>query len=284
MVAILPDTTAPSASAMVRTLSDRPRVHVQRTRNRFVQRWCGCCCPARREYSLSPDDPLQREPSTASGAGARTHDDRLIEESGICVRALLGSMRPFRMRLFDSESRGGGEFFVIKRPLRCGVGAGKCCCGQEAVALDGGGAVVGTVREGAWMWPCVPPHFVVLDHIGKPTLDVRSQSPCLGACCCVCCDHTGVCECLGCTQLCTGSCGCFGCAPKHFVVRHTGRPSADEVGRITRVRDEPCGPALPCMPARGGRRTWLAELNDQFPDGTTVALVLTATALIDQVF
>ncbi|XP_037074462.1 phospholipid scramblase 1-like, partial [Pollicipes pollicipes] len=88
----------------------------------------------------------------------------VVEDTDCCTRWCFGPIRPFDIRVLDSQQH---EVLHLSRPLRC---QGCCCpCCLQELEVTAGGQVIGLVKE---EWAFLRPKLTVMRPDGTPVLRI----------------------------------------------------------------------------------------------------------------
>ena len=110
------------------SLDALPDFFAKQTRRGCVQELMGC--EAKTEFKI------------ATLADRETNLFYALEESPCWKRLLCGGFRDWTMNVTAGGDAGGAPISKFHRPLRCGMGACKCCCYQEIFSFDSKGSLL----------------------------------------------------------------------------------------------------------------------------------------------
>lgn len=113
-----------------------------------------------------------------------------LENTSCLNRFCLGRIRPFTMNVSEGEAPGGTMLARFERPMRCPMGACKCCCFQEINGFDRFNRPIGTVKEKFF---CCVPVLGLYTPDGNHVYDI-SMPTCMGGACVDICAE-GCCNC-----------------------------------------------------------------------------------------
>mmetsp|Transcript_29307 Transcript_29307/g.66496 ORF Transcript_29307/g.66496 Transcript_29307/m.66496 type:complete len:252 (+) Transcript_29307:56-811(+) len=217
-------------------LSGNSNLFVKQTRKGCFQEMMGC--EANTEFKIATLDAKKTDIYYAT------------EDTTCCMRFFCTNNRPWTITVSDGGSKGGKVLATAERPFRCPLGPCKCCCLQEVVVKDGGGALTGSLTEDCWV--CVP-SLKMKDAAGAHKYNFVQPTCCGGMCVNVCAE------------------GCCPCRIPFYIFPPGQSTKGQEKGRVVKVF--------------GGLATELFTDADKFevlfPDGEDSA---TKTTLLGGVF
>ncbi|XP_015784442.1 phospholipid scramblase 1-like [Tetranychus urticae] len=97
-----------------------------------------------------------------------------IEDTTFCTRFCCGTIRPFNMKIIDSE---GQEVMHLYRPLKCQDCCFPCCL--QSMQVTASGIVCGYIKQ---TWSLCKPKFKVCDSSGETIFRIKGPF-CIFSCC-----------------------------------------------------------------------------------------------------